>query len=325
LNSFYDFDLNLVDGYHFFNAVSFGKKPWVTSFETSLPRWGEVSRKTKSKGHDLIAKPQCTKLLALSDCAANILKKELSEYQHPLAEDILAKIQVLHPSQKVLVEKKEPRNGNKVIFAIIGSDFFRKGGKEILQVFDHLFEQGKRDWHLNIVSKMAYGDYASKTTKSDFLNAKQLIEKMNGHISYYYSLPNTEVLKILMGSDVGLLPTYADTYGYSVLEAQAAGCPVITTNVRALPEINNHRIGWVLDVPKDEFGNAVLTTESDRNTFSNILSEQLYQTVHTILEGNEADLIKKGNEAIGKIRQENNPSNNARILKGLYSQFLSEA
>ena len=42
--------------------------------------------------------------------------------------------------------------------------------------------------------------------------------------------------------DVGLLPTWAESYGYSVLEMQACGLPVVTTNIRALPETNV--CGW---------------------------------------------------------------------------------
>lgn len=47
---------------------------------------------------------------------------------------------------------------------------------------------------------------------------------------------------------IGLLPTFGDTFGFSVLEMQACGCPVITSNNYALPEINNKEIGWICDI-----------------------------------------------------------------------------
>ncbi len=46
-------------------------------------------------------------------------------------------------------------------------------------------------------------------------------------------------------ADIGMLPSYADTYGFSVLEAQA-GNAVITTDIRALPEVNNPAVGWLI-------------------------------------------------------------------------------
>lgn len=41
---------------------------------------------------------------------------------------------------------------------------------------------------------------------------------------------------------VCLLPTWMDTFAYSVLEAQACGTPVISTSLRALTEINNENV-----------------------------------------------------------------------------------
>ena len=41
-NQFDDFDLNRVDILHFSNGISYGKTPWVSHFETILPRCAEV-------------------------------------------------------------------------------------------------------------------------------------------------------------------------------------------------------------------------------------------------------------------------------------------
>jgi len=49
---------------------------------------------------------------------------------------------------------------------------------------------------------------------------------------------------------LALLPTCAETHGDVVLEAQANGCPVITTDIRTLPEINPSEIGYLIEVPK---------------------------------------------------------------------------
>src|SRR5450830_1567159 len=41
-NQFEDFDLNRVDLLHFSNGISYGKTPWISSFETILPRFTEL-------------------------------------------------------------------------------------------------------------------------------------------------------------------------------------------------------------------------------------------------------------------------------------------
>ena len=123
------------------------------------------------------------------------------------------------------------------------------------------------NWHLNIISKLEFGDYASKTTIEDYKSAKKIINELSGNISYHKILPNSEVMNILKNTHVGLLPTYADTYGYSVLEAQSFGCPVITTNIRAMPEINNWKKGWIIKVNKDSLNNAKLNTKRAHKFF----------------------------------------------------------
>ncbi|MFW2788163.1 glycosyltransferase, partial [Acinetobacter baumannii] len=64
---------------------------------------------------------------------------------------------------------------------------------------------------------------------------------------------------------IGLLPTWADTFGYSVLEFQACGCPVISTDVRALSEINNNDIGWLINVDKNKYGEIVVDSYSKKD------------------------------------------------------------
>jgi glycosyltransferase involved in cell wall biosynthesis len=51
---------------------------------------------------------------------------------------------------------------------------------------------------------------------------------------------------------LGFLPTLADTFGYSVLEMQAADVPVVMTNVRVMAEINNTQCGWLCELPLNQ-------------------------------------------------------------------------
>ena len=44
-------------------------------------------------------------------------------------------------------------------------------------------------------------------------------------------------MRLIEQSDVGLLPSLDDTFGWSALEAMSQGLPVVGTNICALPEI----------------------------------------------------------------------------------------
>ncbi len=112
-------------------------------------------------------------------------------------------------------------------------------------------------------------------------------------------MPNQQVLELLKTCDVGLLPTYADTYGFSALEAQSAACPVISTDVRALPEINNTEVGWLINVPKNELGEAYYQTPEDRQ----VLSERIQSGLEHIIRGivqEPTTIAKKGQAALEK-------------------------
>ena len=48
-NQFEDFDLNKVDLLHFSNGISYGKIPWISSFETILPRFENLVTRQMSR------------------------------------------------------------------------------------------------------------------------------------------------------------------------------------------------------------------------------------------------------------------------------------
>lgn len=309
--------------WHFFNTISFGKTPWVVTYETALPRWFTENNSLLEYGVKALASNRCKKLIAISECSKNFQKLYLEKEFPSYTSQITPKVTVIHPPQELLVNSLDEKKvaSDKLIFTMVGSDFFRKGGKEILRVFDSLLSD-KASVELNIISTLDYGDYATKTTIDDLTEAQDLINKHSGSIHYFEKLPNKKVLKKLKNSHVGLLPTYADTYGYSVLEAQACGCPVITTNIRALPEINNNKCGWIIEVPKNRWGNGILNTPEERSQFSDILHARLYEVI-TNLISNPDQIVKKGRRSLDKIRQNHSPKIAARRLEQIYEKALS--
>lgn len=308
--------------WHFWNRVSFGKTPWVVTYETFIPRWPGRTNKFKRKGVEAIANDKCKKLIALSNCAKKFQIRYLQENFSTFVDQIRKKITIIHPPQKLLINSMEEKklSTDKLVFTIIGSDFFRKGGSEILQVFDRLLVD-KAPIELNIISTLDYGDYASKATVDDLRHAKYLINKYSDNIHHFDRLPNSEVLAMLKNSHVGLLPTYGDTYGYSVLEAQASGCPVITTDIRALPEINNNECGWVINVPKNRWGNGVIDTTEERSKFSVIIQEKLSDII-TDLISNPSQILAKGKCSLERIKEEHNPVDVACRVEKVYDEIF---
>ena len=332
-NQFEDFDLNRVDVLHFSNGVSYGKTPWVSHFETILPRFSELLNVTKDqkwqnlqpgrltlKGLESLRSSSCKQIIAWSENAANIQRKLLSEILSEFREPILAKLCVLHPAQDVLVgdvPSREYDQEHPIRFILVGAGFFRKGGRELFRTFQKLAGEEGFPIRLVVVSSLRLEPYAAQETEEDLTWARQIIASKPKWLEYYEELPNSEVLDLLKNADVGLLPTWADTYGLSVLEAQACGCPVITTDVRALPEINNNRVGWLIRVPKDELGEAFYGTGEDRQRLSQEIQNGLESIIRSIV-AEPAMIALKGQAALERIRTEHDPYAYAERLRQIY-------
>lgn len=320
-----------VDMFHFFNLLGGGlcRRPFVTTFETSVPRYLEQDDYWFKRGLESLMGNRCRKLLALSDCAKRIqlgaLKTLLSEQDMVVLEK---KIEVLHPPQKILSDGKErgelsPSNGLKAIF--VGRDLFRKGGGEALRAFARL----RKDFpvELWIIGDWSRLGYACDAIVDDGARHRQLIEKNKDWVHWSPSLPNETVLELMRTCDIGLLPTRADTYGYSVLEMQACGLPVITTDVRALPEINDDKCGWVIQGCGQRDGTGVFG-EADYSSRDKLaeLSEKIEQGVYekiTEAIGNRGQVRQKGLNARKRVVEKHDPVKYAQSLYGVYMSALS--
>jgi len=335
--AFLDYDINRVDILHFFNGISFGRTPWISTFETVLPRY----QKTLTCHHgrmpdfaplkddvkvrraiEAMSGDACRNIIAISNCNRQ-MQLELLGLFPDFREAIERKIVVLHPPQLTFFDeydaKRIPDDG-PIKFIFVGGSFFRKGGMEMLRAFEALRAEGL-DVMLTIVSALLIDDYATKETAADVERAKSVIAANSDWISYYPATRNDEVLALMKASHVGLLPTHADTYGYSVLEMQGCGCPVMTTDVRALPEINNDECGWIVKVPKNRLGEAIYTTVADRQELSRVTEAGIVDIVRGIVR-DRAVIRQKAEAALRRIRLAHAPDRHAERLRGLYFQSL---
>lgn len=306
---------------HFWNVLNTGNVPWIATIESVMPRWVNLSQTGIPYAFKAISNQACRQIICISENSLRVQSALFAQY--PLTGSGLEeKLCVVYPSQKRLIQNYDQKPlDSTIVFTIIGGHFFRKGGKEILDATSTLIEEGY-SLKLKIISGMTYGDYASKTTRHDLEAAKATIAKYPQHVEYLGPMSNHDTLRELLRSHVCLLPTYDDSFGYSVLEAQASGCPVITTNVRALPEINNNRVGWLLDVPRDSLGYARFSSEDGRKQLSDSVRDQLYSTMKMILN-DPASIQEKGIKALSKIESQHNPAKAALWHETLYREIVA--
>lgn len=341
---FYDFKMIIPTGcdvFHFFNCINLGKhSKWVISVESGVPWPVSVTRCVESEDADLssiaqdkyverrikvLANSNCLGLLALSHCTENIQREIIKQF--PQYESIIAKkmITLLPPQKLVINDVKEKRvtwnEEEPLTFIYVGSDFYRKGGRETVQALSELHK--RYSFKLILISSMAVDEKRYMRTENDEKESKCLIERNKDWIEYYDRLPNTEVLEKMKKAHVCLLPTWMDTFAYSVLEAQACGTPVISTSLRALTEINNENVGWLIDVPVNRLNNPLHLTREQQDIFSEKLLNGLYDKVEYVLQHRE-EIKDKAMKCLVKIKDYHSPQKYEEKLRMVYQGRIRE-
>ena len=115
----------------------------------------------------------------------------------------------------------------------VGGDFLRKGGDTLLRAFRQLPRSVRAHLHLVTMTEGVADGVPGVTVHSGLK-------------------PNSEaLLRLYAQADLFVFPTRADCLPLAVMEALAAGLPVITTQVAALSEAVTHgQTGWVVP-PED--------------------------------------------------------------------------
>lgn len=121
-------------------------------------------------------------------------------------------------------------------FTLVGHQFRRKGGRALVAAFDRL-RRVHPEARLTIVSAV---------------DPAELGVPLDG-ITIHQALPRETIYReVYPATDVYLLPSLAEGYGMSVVEAMSFGLPVIASRISALPELVADGESGLLVPPDDE-------------------------------------------------------------------------
>ncbi|REJ78548.1 MAG: glycosyltransferase [Acidobacteria bacterium] len=109
---------------------------------------------------------------------------------------------------------------------------------------------------------------------------------LNGSVNFHGKVPQAEVKALLERAHIFCFPTSAsEGFPKVVIEALAAGLPVVTTRVSVLPKLIENGGGILLDEPTpDSLANAVAEIWSDPCVFTRLSSEAVRTTKEYSLE-----------------------------------------
>lgn len=208
-----------------------------------------------------------SKVINTADYAIVIDKPSYSTLENSGFRNIILLPNPISPTVLNFIEKNKSikRESRRLLY--VGNVIRSKGVFELIEAGLLL-----KDIKIRIVGKMMPGiiDELVKTAKTEFDNS--WIE-MTGELTH------EEVIKEMLSAGVFILPSYSEGFPNVILESMACACPIIATNVGAIPEMLGEDAG-VLVEPKNSL----------------MLSQKI-----SFLLANSALALKQGQNAKGKV------------------------
>ncbi len=293
-NAYYSNNIGDSGLIHCTRCLSKNRFPWVADFEYINQFWfGGNSNKFNNKSKKTVRKylnsEYCKKIMPWSEWSKKNILREFPELKN--------KIEVVFPAVPIQTFSKNLHK-KKVRFLFVGRDFEIKGGEIFLKI-------------LNTLTK--------KYPQVDGVIVSEVPEKFimkyskNKRIRFLKLLPRESLFtKIYPSSDILLYPTFSDTLGFAILEAQSFGIPVISQKTKSTHTISETIIegktGFIINNLKASGENRVM----DPKTLNSILKKcetlicerslrnEMSKNAKTqILNGKFS--IKERNKKLGKI------------------------
>lgn len=132
-------------------------------------------------------------------------------------------------------------NNRPVIF-YLGRLAVHKGLDDLLDVCLKIFDRDRGP-----VLVLAGPDAGAESA----LRRRCIAHGVENRVIFAGKISHEQKISALQNATVFCLPSYSEAFGVAVIEAMAAKCPVVTTNIMALPEIISHKETGLLFRPGD--------------------------------------------------------------------------
>ena len=246
---------------HAWNRVPVNPGRFIISFESHLPRVFDKSAPFagafETWMRKRISSRACRRITALSHYAKRQFLSQNSDRDE--LQLMQRKLIVRYPNVEVSDRAgyDPDRDIDTLKIAFVGGHFARKGGLAVLRLAE-LCDAQKLPVEFTVVSSLSMGgEIWTDPTESSFYEPYEKLFNLE-NVTVSPALSNTEVRALFARSDLHILPTFADTFGYSVIESMAEFCPAIVSDSGVFPEFLAHgENGFFLSLETDSDGSWV--------------------------------------------------------------------
>jgi len=181
------------------------------------------------------------------------------------------------PSKEALT-KRYPHLKGKKILLFLGRINWKKGLDILIKAFGKLANE-RDDVHLviagndenNYINLVKNWIVQQNMNYFDFSSGNMITDEV-AQVTFTGLLHDKEKLMAYAGSDIFVLPSYSENFGMSVVEAMAAGTPVLISNQVAIyREIEENNAGFIVKTTSEDIYKGLLeliNSHSFRNRLS---------------------------------------------------------
>lgn len=242
--SFYDQDFDAVEA---ILNPAWTRKPWFYSLAMYQEALAfnvlgvPIPRKIRAKLMEyLFLKDNFKKFLFWSEAGLETMKG----YGQVKSQKLLDKAEVVYPAIQSVPDELINFNRDATTLLFNGN-FFIKGGVNVVDAFEALQKEFPK-----IKLRLCCDEKIDFHTGNPELR-KEYLRRIAENDSIEMGRVDRETFlnKILPETDIYVLPTYGDAFGFAILEAMAYGISVVSTNYMAIPEMISHgHNGYLVDI-----------------------------------------------------------------------------
>lgn len=308
--------LKKIDAIYSPGHIVFNNKPWILEVDNvSVISYYNLFllKIMKPVLKYYLKKNNCKKIICISDAAKKSIEHTFND------KTINKKCIIIYPYIESKKRVKTTQNNSKIEFLFVSTNFYLKGGKEVVNSFLKL-SKDIDNISLTIITKTKEieEDHLKKIMNSDKI---KIIEA---------NLPKKILIeKYFLKSDVFILPTYQDSFGMVYLEALSTGLAIISTDMFAVKEMVTEKNGILINTPikyfnKDytpniKYWHKNITKIAKNGSFKK-LEKELYTSMKSLLDKNKLRKMKKESESLFKKKFDSKKRND--LLKKVIEEAI---